>query len=625
MIDRAWVSSPHQVKEAFLTFFKEKFSNQHNLVTFPTLTPSSVLSEADIMTLEGGFTLDEIRAAVWGCGGNKAPGRDGFSFIFLKTYWDLFSYDIAEFVMKFFDSCLMPTGANSSFITLIPKVTNPLHITDYRPISLIGVHYKIIAKLLASRLSLVIHKIVSKEQSAFIVGRQILDGLLMLSEVIDWYKKWNKKLMIFKVNFEKAFDSVINGSPSSEFSIYRGLRQGDPLSPFLFILVMEGLYLALKDALHSNLFMEQRLAILVSDISRVTRCAAGSMPYTYLGLPIGSNMSRIANWKKLVDMFRSKIWLWKANLLSIEGLLTLIKAVLGSIGIYYMSIFKVSESIIKLLERFRALFFWGGNKDRKKLSWIKWVNVLASLDKGGLGVGSLKAFNFALLQKWHWRLVHNPLALWVQMVKVIHGSEGGYDEKGCNTRGLWSKIVDSSNYLHYNGIIPMSTLRFKVGCGSNVRLWKDTWLRDGSLNRCYNQLFRLDRNEDCCIIDRISNGEWSWDWDRHDLGGRNADTLNLLLAKIGNANVGTSEDSWHWNLSDDGQEIVCYESPRPSMGIHRMVFVLFRQLGRQTVYAPGWRQNFNTKDFAELYNLGSPVAAVYFNCQRESGFGGRRR
>ncbi|XP_076945080.1 protein HEADING DATE 3A-like [Bidens hawaiensis] len=89
----------------------------------------------------------------------------------------------------------------------------------------------------------------------------------------------------------------------------------------------------------------------------------------------------------------------------------------------------------------------------------------------------------------------------------------------------------------------------------------------------------------------------------------------------------------HWLVTDIpattgarfGQEIVCYESPRPSMGIHRMVFVLFRQLGRQTVYAPGWRQNFNTRDFAELYNLGSPVAAVYFNCQRESGFGGRRR
>uniref|UniRef100_A0A803QEF9 Uncharacterized protein n=1 Tax=Cannabis sativa TaxID=3483 RepID=A0A803QEF9_CANSA len=73
-----------------------------------------------------------------------------------------------------------------------------------------------------------------------------------------------------------------------------------------------------------------------------------------------------------------------------------------------------------------------------------------------------------------------------------------------------------------------------------------------------------------------------------------------------------------------GQEVVCYENPRPTMGIHRYVFVLFRQLGRQTVFAPGWRQNFNTKDFAELYNLGLPVAALYYNCQRETGSGGRR-
>ncbi|KAF8402258.1 hypothetical protein HHK36_013210 [Tetracentron sinense] len=73
------------------------------------------------------------------------------------------------------------------------------------------------------------------------------------------------------------------------------------------------------------------------------------------------------------------------------------------------------------------------------------------------------------------------------------------------------------------------------------------------------------------------------------------------------------------------QEIVSYESPRPTVGIHRYIFVLFRQVSRQAVYAPGWRQNFNTRDFAELYTLGLPVAAVYFNCQRETLSGGRRR
>lgn len=67
-----------------------------------------------------------------------------------------------------------------------------------------------------------------------------------------------------------------------------------------------------------------------------------------------------------------------------------------------------------------------------------------------------------------------------------------------------------------------------------------------------------------------------------------------------------------------------YENPRPTSGIHRYVFVLFRQSSRQTVLAPGWRQNFCTRDFAEVYSLGLPVAAVYFNCQRENGSGGRR-
>lgn len=89
----------------------------------------------------------------------------------------------------------------------------------------------------------------------------------------------------------------------------------------------------------------------------------------------------------------------------------------------------------------------------------------------------------------------------------------------------------------------------------------------------------------------------------------------------------------HWLVTDIpetteasfGNEIVSYESPRPTVGIHRFVFVLFRQLGKQNVCAPGWRQNFVSKDFAELYNLGSPVAAVYFNCQRETGSSTSRR
>uniref|UniRef100_A0ACD5VKD3 Uncharacterized protein n=1 Tax=Avena sativa TaxID=4498 RepID=A0ACD5VKD3_AVESA len=88
----------------------------------------------------------------------------------------------------------------------------------------------------------------------------------------------------------------------------------------------------------------------------------------------------------------------------------------------------------------------------------------------------------------------------------------------------------------------------------------------------------------------------------------------------------------HWLVTDipervdvsHGNEVVSYERPRPTAGIHRIAFVMFRQTVRQVIYAPGWRANFNTRDFTAFYSLGAPAAAAYFNCQREGTCGGRR-
>ncbi|GKA63453.1 hypothetical protein Tco_0763059 [Tanacetum coccineum] len=219
--------------------------------------------------------------------------------------------------------------------------------------------------------------------------------------------------------------------------------------------------------------MKLRTWLVIQDVVQVVS------PFAYLGLPIGVNMHLTANWQPLIDRFRAKLSTWKANTLSIGGRLTLIKSVLGS------------ES-----------------GEKKKMAWFRWENILASFDKGGLGIGSLKAFNLALLQKSRWRFANNPDSLWIRVIKAIHGGESDLDLKGCNCNGVCSSIVSSYAMLHECNILPINTLCRKVGGGSSIRFWKDNWNGNGPLMLRFNRLCHLDVNTDCLLSDRRIKDIW---------------------------------------------------------------------------------------------------------------------
>ncbi|GKC47229.1 RNA-directed DNA polymerase, eukaryota, partial [Tanacetum coccineum] len=158
--------------------------------------------------LECEVTLQELKTAVWDCGMDKSPGPDGFTFGFYRHFWSTIEEDVFGAVKHFCTHGDIPKGCNSSFVALISKVPDANLVNDFRPISLIRSIYKVIAKILANRLVGVLGIIVNEVQSAFIEGRQILDGPFILNEVMQWCKIKKKQSLVFKVDFEKAYDSV---------------------------------------------------------------------------------------------------------------------------------------------------------------------------------------------------------------------------------------------------------------------------------------------------------------------------------------------------------------------------------------------------------------------------------
>jgi len=179
------------------------------------------ISREDNEMLVGIIFKDEVKEAIWNCDSSKSPVPDGFNFGFIKFCWDILKGDVVSAIQRFAEGGSWLKRINASFITLVPKVTNPQQLNDFTPISLVGCVYKIISKILSSRLKRVLNKVIDPRQSAFLEGRGLLDSVLVANETLEEVKRKKKECVVFKVDYEKTYDSV-----SWEFIYYMLGRLG---------------------------------------------------------------------------------------------------------------------------------------------------------------------------------------------------------------------------------------------------------------------------------------------------------------------------------------------------------------------------------------------------------------
>nr|GFB35720.1 RNA-directed DNA polymerase, eukaryota, reverse transcriptase zinc-binding domain protein [Tanacetum cinerariifolium] len=257
-----------------------------------------------------------IRLAVWNCRENKAPGPDGYSFEFFRKYWNLVGSDLCDVVEHFFETGSFPNGCNSSFVALILKITDAKFVNDFRPISLIRSVYKVVTKVLANRLALVISNLISDTQSAFVAIRQILDGPFILNELLHWCKRKKKQVMFFKVDFAKAYDSVrwdylLDVLEAFGFGVFKGVHLHGSTS-------ISHLFYA-DDVMFIGEWSDDNLkgvgvpSSIVMQVASSIGCGVLHKQSRYLGVMVGVCMSRHNAWASTVDKLRYRLSKWKVK------------------------------------------------------------------------------------------------------------------------------------------------------------------------------------------------------------------------------------------------------------------------------------------------------------------------
>ena len=433
LASRGRIEDPEDIKQEAIAHFQNilccdgpSTDHNHYLDNLEGFTWSPQHKE----TLNRRITQEEIKNAIFSINDSKAPGPDGFTSLFFKKAWSIVGSDVTEAVESFFNSGCMLREINCTIIALVPKVPNPESMHDYRPISCCNTIYKCITKIIASRIKMCLPDIINPSQSAFVHGRSIADNVLITQDLMHNYHRNNgRPRCALKIDIKKAYDTIgwscvidilsrlgtpanilkcikacittpsfsvaVNGELAGFFASKRGLRQGDPLSPLLFIIAMEAfsrsLYVAAQApnfefhpkcegiklthvSFADDIFLfaggttssvrvimdelnkfenfsglqvnKQKSAIFLAGISdairnemlNITGFSLGRSPMKYLGVPLLSTRLSHNDCQPLIDKIMVRIQAWTSRSLSFAGRLQMLSSVLYNIQMYWCSV-----------------------------------------------------------------------------------------------------------------------------------------------------------------------------------------------------------------------------------------------------------------------------------------------
>ncbi|GJU38853.1 putative RNA-directed DNA polymerase [Tanacetum coccineum] len=517
-------------------------------------------------------TNDE-KQVMFDIGDDNAPGPDVYSSAFFKKGWDVLRTDVCTAIQDFFSNGKLLQEINHTFFALIPKVTTPMKVNDYRPISCCNVLYKCISKIITNRIIEGIKEVVSDNQSAFIPGRRISDNILITQELMhNYHRNRGPPRCAFKVDIQKAYDTMdwrflgfilkrfgfhqtmvrwimacvtsasysicINGNVHGYFKGKRGLRQGDPLSPYLFTLVMEILTLILKisrdfvpwyvnsaKVIIDSLDVFKRVSRLIPSISKRTDffCnvlnqiklailniipfAEGKLLVKHLGVPLISSLLLNRDCKVLGEKARNRIGDWKNKSLSFAGRLQLCKFVISSMQVYWALVLVIPMGIVEDIQQLICGFIWCNSDLKRGKAKVAWNVICLPKSEGGLGLRSLEVFKLALMTTYIWNIISNKESLWVRWIhtyKLRGRTLWDVQPKGNMSWG-WRKLLQLREFVR-------PYFWSSIGNGLKTSIWYDMWCLISPLSRFLTprDITREGFSITSCVADLVSNGGWNW-------------------------------------------------------------------------------------------------------------------